>query len=79
MINLGTNYTFVKFEGHGSSEALSLLTNKPVEVDMVLGDIMITKVSSLTNSKKKAYPHSVSNSTQPFLIMAFFGRKDSSW
>lgn len=43
MMNLGTNYTFVKFEGQGTSEALSLLTHKPVEVDMVLGDIMITK------------------------------------
>ena len=41
--NLGTNYTFVKFEGQGSSEALALLTNEPVQVDMVLGDIMITK------------------------------------
>merc|ERR1711871_481050 len=41
--NLGTNYTFVKFDGQGSSEALALLTNEPVQVDMVLGDIMITK------------------------------------
>merc|ERR1712086_899067 len=41
--NLGTNYTFSKFEGQGSSGALALLTQEPVEVDMVLGDVMITK------------------------------------
>jgi len=41
--NLGNNYTFRKFEGQGSSQALALLTSTPADVDMVLGDIMITK------------------------------------
>lgn len=41
--NLQTNVTFSLFEGHGSNEALGLLTRKPVVVDMLLGPIMITK------------------------------------